>query len=62
MAAAAKKPVTFRLSDTTQKELAELAKRHGVSQADVISVLVHCIYMGWDVEQLDDYFDIARLS
>ena len=58
----AKKAVTFRLSDTTIKELESLGKRHGVSQADVISVLVHVISMGWDIELLDDYFDIARLG
>jgi len=37
----AKKPVSFRLSNTTQTELLSLANRYDISQAQVIAVLVH---------------------
>ncbi len=59
---ATKKPVTFRLSDVTIKELADLAKRNQVSQAEVIAVIVHLIYTGEDIDTLDNWFDVARLS
>jgi indole-3-glycerol phosphate synthase len=58
----AKKLVSFRLSLTTTKELADLAKRYKVSQADVISVLVHNLYIGGDMDSLDEWFDIATLG
>jgi hypothetical protein len=57
-----KKAVSYRLSETTLKELADIAKRHQVSQADVITVLTHCFVMGWEVDAIDNYFDIARMS
>lgn len=58
-----KKVATFRLSETTIKELSDLAERQKVSQADIIAVLTHCFYMGWDdFEEWDKYFDVARLS
>jgi hypothetical protein len=57
-----KKTASFRLSETTIKELATLAKRYNVSQADVIAVITHCFYMGWDMEEWDNYFEIARLG
>jgi hypothetical protein len=59
-----KKPVSMRLSETTIKELEGLVKRHRVSQADVISILVHCAYLFHDVneEKLEEWFDVARLS
>jgi len=56
-----KKQVSFRLSEVTIKELDILAKKHCVSKADVISVIVHAISVGWDIDDLDDYFDVARL-
>lgn len=62
MATTPKKSVGFRLSDTTIKELTELAKRQNVSQADVITVLVHLYYTSGDIENIDDWFDIARMS
>jgi hypothetical protein len=57
-----KKTASFRLSETTVKELSGLAKRYGVSQADIITVLTHCFSMGWDIDEWDNYFDIVRLS
>lgn len=57
-----KKQVSFRLSETTVKELAEISKRQNVSQADVITVLAHLYYTSGDIENIDDWFDIARMS
>ena len=59
---APKKPVTFRLSDTTRKELENLAKRYQVSQADVIAIVIHAHTVGWELDDIDDYFDAARLG
>lgn len=60
----AKKSVTFRLSETTIKELESLAKREKISQADVLAVIVHCVYAFGDVEdeRLAEWFEIARIS
>ncbi len=58
----AKKSSTFRLSDTTTKELESLAKKYQVSQAEVIAIVIHLVYTGEDIEYLDNWFDIARLS
>jgi len=57
-----KKSVTLRLSETTVKELSRLAESQKLSQADVISVLVHCAYHNLDWEELDRYFDVVRLG
>ena len=59
---APKKSVTFRLSETTRKELENLAKKHQVSQADVIAILIHAHTVGWELDDLDNYFDAARLG
>jgi len=59
---APKKQVNFRLSESTIRELTEVAKRQKVSQADVIAVLVHLYYANGDIENIDDWFDIARMS
>jgi len=58
-----KKLVSFRLSSETIKQIEAIAKRNSVSQADVISVLVHFITRGDGIELdlLDDMFDIVRL-
>ena len=58
----AKMSVSFRLSSSTLKELAELAKRHQVSKAQVVAVLVHLFYIGGDMDSVDDWFDVARLG
>jgi predicted DNA-binding protein len=57
-----KKPVTFRLPDATVKELESLAKRHSVSQAQVISILVHHYTIGADMDALDEWFNVVSLS
>ena len=59
-----KRTASFRLSQTTLKELESLAKRNGISQADVIAVVVHCVYAYGDVDadRLSDWFEIAKLS
>ena len=38
-----KKAVSFRLSESTMKDLENLARRYSVSQADVITVLVNAV-------------------
>jgi hypothetical protein len=57
-----KKPVAFRLSETTIKQLTEISGRQKVSQADVISILVHLYYMFDTIENIDEWFDVARIS
>jgi hypothetical protein len=56
----AKVPTTLRLTEETRRELASAAKMHGISQADVISVLIHCWTKGIDYDDWADYFDLAR--
>jgi len=59
-----KRTASFRLSETTLKELGAVARRHSISQADVIAVVVHCVYISGEVEeeQLNEFFEIARIS
>jgi predicted DNA-binding protein len=57
-----KKSVSFRLSTATLEELAYLAKQHQVSQAQVLAVLVHLVYIGGDMDSLEDWFDVAKMS
>ena len=58
---AIKKTVGLRLSESTVKELESLAKRYKVSQADVVSVLVRCVYHNGELdgENLEELFEIA---
>jgi len=57
---APKKTVGLRLSESTTKELADLAKRHGVSQADVVAILVHWQATdGEDTDKIGEAFDMA---
>jgi hypothetical protein len=64
MNAKPKKPVSLRLSETTANELEALAKRYKVSQADVVSVLVHCIYTNGEIEEekLKEWFGVLALG
>ena len=57
-----KKPISIRLNEATIKELNSLCKREGLSQGTLISILVHCAYLG-DVseEQLDEWYKIGRM-
>jgi hypothetical protein len=59
-----KKAATFRLSIETIKQINTLAERNKVSQADVISVLVHCATKSdcIDEDALCEMFDIIRLG
>ena len=57
-----KKAVSFRLSETTIRELETLATRFKVSKADVIAVLVHFACIGGDYDDIDEWFDIASLA
>jgi len=58
---AAKKSIGLRLSDATIKELESLAKKYNVSQADVVAVLIRCVYNtgGIDGDELDEMFEIV---
>jgi len=55
-----KRPVTLRLSKTTIDELVEIAIKERVSQAEVIAVLVHSYFMGFNQKSTENYFDLAR--
>jgi hypothetical protein len=59
---ASKKSVTYRLSETTIKEISDIAKRQKISHADVIAVLIHCYFISGDLDNVDDWFEIARIS
>ena len=60
---APKKQVSYRLPETTIKGLQDIAKRHKISQADVIAVLVRAVQEGIeDIRDLDEHFDIIRLG
>jgi len=58
---AAKKTVGLRLSEATIKELESLAKKYGVSQAEVVAVLVRCVYSsgGIDEDELNGLFELV---
>jgi len=58
---ATKKSVGLRLSEATIRELNSLAKKYSVSQADVVSVLVRCVYQNGSIgeDELDELFEIA---
>jgi formaldehyde-activating enzyme involved in methanogenesis len=58
---ASKKPVGLRLSEATIKELESLAKKYGVSQSDVVAVLIRCVYQqgNIDEDELDELFEIV---
>ena len=61
----AKKAVGLRLSDDTIKELEAIAKREGVSQADVVTILTHAYYVGgeeMDSEKLEEWFRIVKMT
>jgi len=63
--ATAKKSIGLRLSEATIKELEYIAKREEVSQADVVTVLVHAYYVGGEeleAEKLEEWFTIAKMT
>jgi hypothetical protein len=55
-----KKQIALRLSEHTLQELAEIAKEKGVSQADVVTVLVHLFYSGESFDKAQEVFNIAK--
>ena len=59
-----KRTASFRLSETTHRELENLAKKNNISQADVIAVLIHCVYLSGEIreEKLNEWFEIVKLS
>jgi len=61
----AKKAVGLRLSDETIKELEAIARREGVSQADVVAILTHAYYIGgeeMDADKLEEWFRIVKMT
>ena len=56
-----KKSVGLRLTEATAKELESLAKKYNVSQAGVVAVLVHCVFLhgAADAEKLEEIFEIV---
>jgi hypothetical protein len=57
-----KKPATFRLSEETLKDLENLSFLYGVSQAQVISVLVLLVSSSSypDKQKLNEWFHIVK--
>jgi len=57
-----KKSATFRLSEATLQELETLSFLYGVSQAQVISVLIHLVSSSSypDKEKLKEWFYIVK--
>ena len=62
MAKEAKKVISIRLCAETIQELNQLTKRHNISQAAVISILIHFANVGEDMEQLENWLEIAKLT
>ena len=58
---AAKRSVGLRLSEATIRELEALSKKYNVSQADVVAVLVRCVYQNGNIddEELDEMFEVV---
>jgi hypothetical protein len=57
----AKKQINLRLKNTILKELQSLSKKHRVSQAGIVAILIHWLYTdGQDVEKLEEAFDTAE--
>lgn len=57
----AKKAVGLRLSEATVTELEALAKKYKVSQADVVAVLIRCVYAKGSIDEdnLDEIFELV---
>jgi len=49
-----KKPITYRLSEETIREINAIATRNKVTPSEVISALVHCYTAGWDIDQVEE--------
>jgi len=57
---AAKKSVGLRLSEATISELESIAKKYHVSQSDVVSVLVRCVYNNGSIDE-DELYELFEL-
>ena len=62
MAKEPKKTVSFRFGEDTIKELDQLTKRYKISQAGLLAILIHFASVGEDMDQLESWLDIAKLS
>jgi len=62
MAKEPKKTVSFRFGEDTIKELDQLTKRYKISQANLLAILIHFASVGEDMDQLESWLDIAKLS
>ena len=62
MAKEPKKTVSFRFGEDTIRELNQLTKRYKISQANLLAILIHFANVGEDMEQLESWLDIAKLS
>lgn len=51
--------VTIKLQKTVAMTLKMLAKQYGVSQADLIAILIHGLAMGFNKNQIEDWLDMA---
>jgi hypothetical protein len=51
---------SFRLTKGTVKELEELAARHAISQADVVTILIHLQWLSGNTDKFDDWAEMAR--
>jgi len=57
-----KKTVSFRFGEDTIRELSQLTKQRKISQANLLAILIHFAYAGEDMEQLENWLDIAKLG
>jgi len=62
MAKEPKKTVSFRFGEDTVRELNQLTKRYKLSQANLLAILIHFASVGEDMDQLESWLDIAKLS
>ena len=62
MAKEPKKTVSFRFGEDTIRELNQLTKQHKISQANLLAILIHFACVGEDIEQLENWLDIAKLG
>jgi hypothetical protein len=58
----AKRALSVRLSETSHKQLNALTRAQKLSQAAVIAVLIQAATDGWDLDDLDRAYEIARIA
>ena len=57
-----KKAISVRLNETTIRELNNLCNTKKLTQAAVIAVLIHAAYDSWETEEIENAFEVARIS